>query len=731
MTHEGPAPEAASRTAAARLVVDAAAPTDADRGVARIEPAAMAALGLRPGDLLRIKGSGTAYARALPLRAPIGAPIAAQVGDRSARASDAAAARIRLDEAQRASAGLALGDAAEVSAAPAPPPAAALTLRLDGAAPRDAAEIAAALEDHPLSEGAVVAGRLPGGRRFTAVVAALDPAPLARMTAAARLTLSAPEAASRYGGVAGLEAQVARVREMVELPLKRPDLFARLGVTPPRGVLFTGPPGSGKTLLARAVAEESGAAFFQIDGPEIVSKHYGDSEAKLREVFAAAEKRAPAVIFIDEIDAIAPKRGDLSGEKQLERRLVAQLLTLMDGLSARGQVVVMAATNMPHALDGALRRPGRFDREIAFAAPDRAARRAILALHLERAPLAPDVDLEALAEATPGFVGADLAALAREAAMAAVARAALEAGGMEQVDAATLSVTGADMEAARAVVGPSALRAAQVEIPDARWSDIGGLDAAKQALTEAVIWPMRHGAAHRALGLAPVSGVLLAGPPGGGKTLLARALAAESQANFIAVRGAHLVSRWLGDSEKAVAELFAQARHAAPCVLFFDEIDAVAPARGAADAAMTRVVAQLLVEIDGICQSRGVFLLGATNRPDAIDPALLRPGRFDEIIRLDAPDATARRDILAVHTRETPLAEDVDLEALANAADGWSGAELRALAQGAARAALRRALRAGDGAAPQVRMLDFAAARAARARSNAALRGDGGRGDGA
>jgi transitional endoplasmic reticulum ATPase len=696
---------------ALRLTVAGAAPEDADRGLARLPRDAMAALALRPGDVARIEGAAleggavrVAYARVMPARA----------GD----------AQLRLDAAQRRNAGLSLGDAASVGRADAPPAATAATLRLAGAA-TDADALRAALLEQPLSLGDVVSARLPDGRRIEAEVAALEPAPLARMTADAALTLDAAPQAARYGGVAGLDAQIAKVREMVELPLRRPDLFARLGVAPPRGVLFTGPPGSGKTLLARAVAEESGAAFFRIDGPEIVSKHYGDSEAKLREVFAAAQKRAPAVIFLDEVDAIAPKRGDLSGEKQLERRVVAQLLTLMDGLEARGQVVVMAATNMPHALDPALRRPGRFDREIAFSAPDRAARRAILSVHLENTPLAGDVDLDALAESCPGFVGADLAAVAREAALAAVARAAAQAGGLDGVRAEALTVTAADLDAARAAVGPSALRATQIEIPDARWSDVGGLDAAKQALTEAVIWPMRHGAAFRALGLSAPSGVLLAGPPGGGKTLLARALAAESQANFIAARGAHLVSRWMGDAEKAVAELFAQARHAAPCILFFDEIDAVAPARGQADATMTRVVAQLLIEIDGVAQSKGVFLLGATNRPDAIDPALMRPGRFDEVIAIGAPDAAARAEILAVHAARTPLAPDVDLAALAERAEGFSGAALRALCQTAARMALRRAVRAGaEARAIAVGPQDFDAAFALRARSDAASRGD-------
>jgi transitional endoplasmic reticulum ATPase len=682
-----------------RFIVDGAASADEGRGVVRLSRAAMAALGLRPGDIAAVSGSRTAHGRVLPARE----------GEED---------RIALDAGQRRSAGVGLGDAVAVALADTPPPAASARLRARGRAP-DAEALRAALEEAPVSAGDWVVARLANGRRVDLEVLAVAPGPVARLTASTDLDVDAAAEDGAWRGVAGLDVQVARVREMVELPMRRPDLFARLGVTPPRGVLFSGPPGSGKTLLARAVAEASGAAFFQIDGPEIVSKHYGDSEAKLREVFAEAHRKAPAVIFIDEIDAIAPKRESLSGEKQLERRLVAQLLTLMDGLSARGQVVVMAATNMPQALDPALRRPGRFDREIAFTPPDRAGRRAILDVHFADAPLADDVDLDALADATAGFVGADLAALARESAMAAVGRCTAAMGGVANVAAKDLFVTAADIEAARATVRPSALRATHVEIPEARWDDVGGLEDVKSRLTEAVIWPIRHPEPFRAVGVTPISGLLMVGGPGAGKTLLARALAAESGVNFIAARGANLLSRFLGEAERAVADLFDQARLAAPCILFFDEIDAVAPARGSADPALARVVAQLLVEIDGITAARGVFLLGATNRVEAIDPALLRPGRFDEVIALAPPDADARRDILAVHTASMPLGDDVALSLEATATPGWSGAELRALAQGAARRALRRAVTLG--AEPVVTAADFAAARAETARRRRAM----------
>jgi transitional endoplasmic reticulum ATPase len=690
-----------------RCEVEAASPVDADRAILRLAAPDMARLGLRPGDVAVVRGTRAAYGRCLPAR-----PGRGGVG------------RVQIDLVQRGNAGLGLGDAAEVSAAPQPPEATLVRLKLsdDGQRP-DASSLMRALENTPLAVGDKVRLRLAPGRVREGEVIAAEPGPVALVSARTRITLEAGAEPAPYDGIGGMEEQIARVREMIDLPLSRPDLFERLGVTPPRGVLFTGPPGSGKTLLARAVAGRIGAAFFQIDGPEIVSKHYGDSEGKLREIFSRASARAPAVIFIDEIDAIAPRRDAVSGDKQLERRVVAQLLTLLDGLAARGQVVVMAATNLPGALDPALRRPGRFDREIAFGAPDAAGRRAILQVHLAVAPLAEDVDLDVVAEECRGFVGADLAALARETAMAALARAGAEAGGSEGIDADALRLTGADFAAARRLVGPSALRDAALETPRIGWADVGGLDDAKLALTEAVIWPLRHADAFRRLGVKPSSGVLLAGPPGGGKTLLARALAGESGANFIPVLAPQLLSRYLGDAERAVEDVFARARGAAPCVLFFDELDAIAPRRdGGGDQAMARVVAQLLVEVDGISTGPGLFLLGATNRPGAIDPALLRPGRFDLVLALAPPDLAARRDILAVHARDLPLAEDVDLDAMSDATQGWSGADLRALIQGAARHALRRLARAGEVGGPDLRVCgeDVRSAFAERLASDAA-----------
>ena len=498
-----------------------------------------------------------------------------------------------------------------------------------------------------------------------------------------------------YEDIGGLKDELQRVREMIELPLKHPELFDRLGIEPPKGVLLHGPPGTGKTLIAKAVANEADAYFIPIAGPEIMSKFYGESEARLREVFQDAEKNAPAIVFIDELDAIAPKREEVTGE--VERRVVAQLLSLMDGLKARGKVVVIGATNRPQALDPALRRPGRFDREIVIGVPDRDGRKEILQIHTRGMPLAKDVDLDALANVTHGFVGADLEAICKEAAMSALRRILPEIKLEEKVIPPEvlekLQVTKEDFDDALKMVEPSAMREVLIEVPDVRWSDVGGLEDVKQELREAVEWPLKHPDSFKRMGIEPPRGILLYGPPGTGKTLLARAVATESEANFIAIKGPEMLSKWVGESERAVRETFRKARMAAPAIIFFDEIDAVVPRRGSGigDSHVTeRVISQLLTELDGLEKLENVVVIAATNRPDLIDSALLRPGRFDRLVLVPAPDKKARLEILKIHTKGMPLAKDVDLEALAAETEGYAGSDIAALCREAAMLVLRK-----------------------------------------
>jgi len=497
--------------------------------------------------------------------------------------------------------------------------------------------------------------------------------------------------------IGDLEEVKEKIREIVELPLKHPELFERLGIEPPKGILLYGPPGVGKTLLAKALANETGAYFIAINGPEIMSKYYGESEQKLRQIFEEAKKSAPAIIFIDEIDAIAPKREEVVGE--VEKRVVAQLLALMDGLEERGKVIVIGATNRPDALDPALRRPGRFDREIEVPPPDKRARREILSVHTRNVPLAEDVDLDKLAEMTYGYTGADLAALVKETAMNALRRFLKE----HAIDLdkpipsellQKLKVTMADFYKAMKNVAPSLMREVLIEVPEVRWDDIGGLDLVKQQLREAVEWPIKYPHIFEHMGIRPPKGILLYGPPGCGKTLLAKAAATESGANFIAVKGPEILSKWVGESEKAIREIFKRARKAAPAIIFFDEIDAIAPVRGHDVSGVTdRIVNQMLTEMDGIEALRGVVVIGATNRPDLLDPALLRPGRFDRVIYVPPPDTKARYEILKIHTRKIPLAEDVSLVELAKITEGYSGADLEALVREAVMLALREDIR--------------------------------------
>ncbi|KXB04922.1 hypothetical protein AKJ48_00905 [candidate division MSBL1 archaeon SCGC-AAA261O19] len=500
-----------------------------------------------------------------------------------------------------------------------------------------------------------------------------------------------------YEDIGGLEDEIQRVREMVELPLRHPELFDRLGIEPPKGVLLHGPPGTGKTLIAKAVANESEAYFKSIAGPEIMSKFYGQSEKRLRDIFEDAEKNAPAIIFIDELDAIASKREEVTGE--VERRVVSQLLSLMDGLEARGKVIVIAATNRPNAVDPALRRPGRFDREIVIGVPSRDGRKEILEIHTRGMPLSDDVDLDEYADLTHGYVGADLAALAREAAMNSLRRILPEIKFEEklipQEVLKDLEVTKDDFSAAMRQVEPSAMREVLVQVPDVHWGDVGGLEEVKQKLREAVEWPLKSPDSFERLGIEAPHGTLLYGPPGTGKTLLARAVATESDANFISIKGPELLSKWVGESEKAVRETFRKARMAAPAVIFFDEIDAMVPKRGSrlGDSGVgERVISQLLTELDGLEKLENVAVIGATNRPDLIDPALLRPGRFDRVIMTPAPDLDARKEIFEIHTKKVPLADDVDLGELARKTEGYTGADIASICKEAGMLALREDL---------------------------------------
>ncbi len=502
-----------------------------------------------------------------------------------------------------------------------------------------------------------------------------------------------------YEDIGGLKEEVKKVREMIEIPLKRPELFERLGISPPKGVLMHGPPGTGKTLLAKAVANESDAHFITINGPEIMSKYVGGSEERLREIFEEAEENAPSIVFIDEIDAIAPKREEVTGEA--ERRTVAQLLTLMDGLKARGQVMVIGATNRVDALDPAIRRPGRFDREIEIGVPDKDGRKEVLQIHTRGMPLEEDVDLDEMAEVTHGFVGADLESLAKEAAMRVLRRILPEIkSDEEEIPKEVLQkiiVKKSDFKEALKEIQPSALREVLVQVPDIKWDDIGGLEKAKQELMEAVEWPLKYPENFEKFGINPPKGVLIYGPPGTGKTLLAKAVANESDSNFIAVKGPELLSKWVGESEKGVREVFRKARQTAPTVIFFDEIDSIASTRsgGSTDSGVTqRVVNQLLTEIDGMEELQDVAVIAATNRVDIIDPALVRPGRFDRHVKVDDPDEKARLEIFKVHTRKMPLADDVDLEYLAKNTEGYVGADIEAVCREAVMLTLRDNIKA-------------------------------------
>ncbi len=500
-----------------------------------------------------------------------------------------------------------------------------------------------------------------------------------------------------YEDIGGLSDELHKIREMIELPLRHPELFDRLGIEPPKGVLLHGPPGTGKTLLAKAVANETNSNFYVINGPEIMSKFYGQSEENLRKIFEEAEKNAPSIIFIDEIDAIAPKREESKGE--VERRVVAQLLTIMDGLATRGKVVVMAATNIPNSIDPALRRPGRFDRELELGAPDIKGRENILKIHTRNMPLGEKVDLKVLAQLTHGFVGADLASLVKEAAMN-VLRKLLPELKIKDDDAVIppeildkIVIAQRDLIDALKVVRPSAMREVLIETPNVKWSDVGGLQDIKQELIEAVEWPLKYKPVFKRLGVRPPKGVLIYGPPGTGKTLLAKAVAKETEANFIAIKGPELLSKWVGESEKAVREIFKKARQVSPAIIFIDEIDSLAPSRtaqGDSNHVSEKVVNQLLTEMDGLQELNDVVVIAATNRPDVMDTALLRPGRFDRIILAGVPDTKSREEIFRVHTKKMPLAKNVSLKELVEKTEGYVGADIEAVCREAAMFELRK-----------------------------------------
>ncbi|HUK74918.1 MAG TPA: CDC48 family AAA ATPase [Nitrososphaerales archaeon] len=657
---------------------------DVGRGVARIDYDAMDALDASTGDVIEIKGKRRTVAKCLPLYP-----------------SDEGRGIIRIDGLIRNNAGVAIGDVVAVKKVKAPPAEKVVVAPLEAVPPIDERYLADALESVPVTKGDNIMIPYFGGRLTFQVVGVSPVADAALITQRTVFVISEKGEALRgvpqvtYEDIGGLKDEIQKVREMIELPLRHPEIFEKLGVEAPKGILLYGPPGTGKTLLAKAVATESNAHFIPISGPEIMSKFYGESEARLREIFKEAKEKAPTIIFIDEIDSIAPKREEVTGE--VERRVVSQLLSLMDGLEARGKVIVIAATNRPNAIDPALRRPGRFDREIEIKVPDKRGRLEILQIHTRHMPLAqnmegekpvaPDksVDLEKLASVSHGFVGADLEYLCKEAAMKTLRRnlpdIKLEEDRLSPETLDKLIVTMSDFEEALKGIMPSAMREVYLETPDVRWADIGGLEGVKKELQEAVEWPLKYSDLYDKIGYSMPKGILLYGPSGTGKTLLAKAVATESEANFISVRGPELLSKWVGESERGIREVFRRARQASPCVIFFDEIDALAPTRGMGGDSMVteRVVSQLLTELDGIQNLTGVVVLAATNRMELIDPALLRAGRFDKLVLVPLPDKEARKSILQIHMKGVPKAKDVDVDRIVEMTEGFSGADMAAL----------------------------------------------------
>jgi transitional endoplasmic reticulum ATPase len=683
-----------------KLTVKPLKQKDAGRGLAAIDRQAAEELGLEGGDYIRIDGSGgTAIARVWP-----GYP------------EDSGTGVVRIDGRLRQQANVGIDDRVEVEKAdikPAKHVSVALpqNLRISG---NIGTHLRDKLAGQPVTQGQNI--RVPFGFGFMSSsnqpiplkVASTDPSGTVVVTDSTEVTISQTPAEEiqssedeeadtpsvTYEDIGGLDRELEQVREMIELPMRHPELFQRLGIEPPKGVLLHGPPGTGKTLIAKAVANEIDASFHTISGPEIMSKYYGESEEQLREIFEEAEEAAPAIVFVDEIDSIAPKRGEAGGD--VERRVVAQLLSLMDGLDERGEVVVIGATNRVDAIDPALRRGGRFDREIEIGVPDREGRKEILQVHTRNMPISDAVDLDEYADNTHGFVGADIASLAKEAAMNALRRIRPELDlESDEIDAEvleSLSVTAEDFKEAIKGIEPSALREVFVEVPDVTWEHVGGLEDTKERLRETIQWPLEYPEVFDAMDMQSAKGVLMYGPPGTGKTLLAKAVANESESNFISVKGPELLDKYVGESEKGVREIFKKARENAPTVVFFDEIDSIATERGrnTGDSGVSeRVVSQLLTELDGLETLEDVVVVATTNRPDLIDSALLRPGRLDRHVHVPVPDEDGRRAIFAVHTEAKPLADDVDLDELAAGTEGYVGADIEAVCREASMAASR------------------------------------------
>ena len=667
-----------------RLKVVSADAKDVGRGIVRMDPADMTRLGVRTGDHVLLRDQGVAVGRVIP-----------------AYRNDRGQNSVQLDGLLRTAAGVAVDVWFSVSKTEVVPVARVVLEPLGAkASERDHDYIKALLEDYPIVENSRVRATLFGNEPLEFKVKESTPNKPGKIVASTDIFFASSGAEnnakrSSYEDIGGIRTQMRRIREMIELPLKYPEVFESLGIDAPRGILLYGPPGCGKTLIARTIANEAAANFFNISGPEIIHKFYGESEAHLRKIFEEAAKKGPSIIFLDEIDAIAPHRENAAGD--VERRVVAQLLTLMDGMNKRENVIVIGATNLPNSIDPALRRPGRFDREIEIPIPDRNDRLQILEIHSRGIPTTEDLDLSVLANMTHGYVGADLAALCREAAMVCVRRVTDEMDFSQPRipydQLARLRVSMSDFSTAFQSITPSAIREVFVEVPNVRWQDVGGHEEIKQQLREAVVWPLKYEKLFQHAAVTPSKGLLLVGPPGVGKTMLAKALATESGVNFISVKGPELLNKFIGESEKGVRDLFRRARQASPCIIFFDEIDGLLAARQASsgDSGVAgRVLSQFLTEMDGIEELSGVFVLGATNRVDMMDPALCRYGRFGTTIQLGLPDQASRAAIIEVHSRNRPLEPNLDLTWLIEASEGMSGADLAAVLAGSAINAIRK-----------------------------------------